>query len=111
MEIKVPEAYVTTDRNSARPVGMVPLTINIKNYTWTMMVPADEYREALNERNQEYAWQIVKGKYWEYLGYCLQLGYDDFHYGAAAFCYTGSIGNDGASYLTRMELSACVVRT
>ena len=55
MEVKVTEAYVTTDRNSARPVGMVPLTINIKNYTWTMMVPADEYREALNERNQEYA--------------------------------------------------------
>ena len=49
MEVEVTQAYVTTDRNAARPVGMVPLTITIKNYTWTMMVPADEYREALNE--------------------------------------------------------------
>jgi hypothetical protein len=48
MEHVIEKAYVTTDRNAARPVGMVPLTINIKDHTWTMMVPVDEYIEALN---------------------------------------------------------------
>ena len=49
METVVEQAYVTIHRNAACPVGMGPLIINIKDHTWTMMVPIDEYLEALNK--------------------------------------------------------------
>tara|TARA_B100000745_G_scaffold249130_1_gene171176 strand:+ start:59 stop:274 length:216 start_codon:yes stop_codon:yes gene_type:complete len=52
METVVEKAYVTIHKNAACPVGMVPLSINIKDHTWTMMVPIDEYFEALNKGNK-----------------------------------------------------------
>jgi len=52
METVVEKAYVTIHKNAACPVGMVPLSINIKDHTWTMMVPVDEYFEALNKGNK-----------------------------------------------------------
>ena len=53
MEALVSQAVVTTHKDSARPVGMVPLTINIKDYTWTVMVPEDEYQDAINTTRTE----------------------------------------------------------
>ena len=46
---EVHEAYVTADRKAACPVRMVPLTINIGHYTWTMMVPINEYLDARSD--------------------------------------------------------------
>ena len=48
MEVEVEQAYVTIHTNTAKPVGMVPLSININDHTWTMMVPEDEYQEAIS---------------------------------------------------------------
>ena len=46
METRVDQAYVTVHTRTAKPVGMVPLSINIKGYVWTVMVSEDEYRDA-----------------------------------------------------------------
>tara|TARA_B100000745_G_C20033720_1_gene352011 strand:+ start:546 stop:707 length:162 start_codon:yes stop_codon:yes gene_type:complete len=51
MEVEVEQAYVTIHTNTAKPVGMVPLSININDYTWTMMVPEDEYQSAKEKYN------------------------------------------------------------
>jgi hypothetical protein len=46
METRVSQAYVTIHTNTAKPVGMVPLSINIGGHVWTVMIPEDEYKEA-----------------------------------------------------------------
>jgi hypothetical protein len=46
METRVNQAYVTVHTRTAKPVGMVPLSINIGGHVWTIMVPEDEYRNA-----------------------------------------------------------------
>ena len=51
MEALVSQAVVTVHEDSARPVGMVPLTVTINDHTWTMMVPEDEYQAATNPTN------------------------------------------------------------
>ena len=48
MEALVSQAVVTVHEGSARPAGMVPLTITINDHTWTMLVPEDEYQEAIS---------------------------------------------------------------
>ena len=53
MEVEVEQAYVTIHTNTAKPVGMVPLSINIKDHTWSMMVPEDEYQAATNPTNDD----------------------------------------------------------
>ncbi len=51
METLVSQAVVTVHEDSARPVGMVPLTVTINDHTWTMMVPEDEYQAAKETYN------------------------------------------------------------
>ena len=46
METRVDQAYVTVHTRTAKPVGMVPLSINIGGHVWPLMVPEDEYRNA-----------------------------------------------------------------
>jgi len=53
METLVSQAVVTTHNDSARPAGMVPLTITVNDYTWTVMVPEDEYQDAINSTRTE----------------------------------------------------------
>tara|TARA_R100000008_G_scaffold18655_1_gene9502 strand:- start:1126 stop:1278 length:153 start_codon:yes stop_codon:yes gene_type:complete len=49
METRVDNAYVTIHTNTAKPVGMVPLSINIGGHVWTVMVPEDEYKQAVKK--------------------------------------------------------------
>jgi len=53
METLVSQAVVTTHTDSARPAGMVPLTITVNDYTWTVMVPEDEYLDAITSTRTE----------------------------------------------------------
>ena len=47
METRVDQAYVTVHTRTAKPVGMVPLSINIGSHVWSVMVPEDEYKAAI----------------------------------------------------------------
>ena len=80
METLVSQAVVTTHNDSARPVGMVPLTITINDHTWTMMVPEDEYQAATNPTNDD------DGQPDEYLEWQGLYEGDDCDHGQYDYC-------------------------